>query len=217
MLRAIEIRIYPNIEQQKLLNSLFGCYRFVYNQCLNYKKSSYEFDKTNINRSDLGHFFHQDLRNNNEWLKDQNTKVLKQAIINMLSAYNNFFVQHKGFPKFKVKQSDQSARFPKEAISVNTFDESNCRLNLTTTIKDLKFECSKRDKKHLFKNKDLIKSITLSKTTTNKYFAAILIDSELDQTMSDPTNNIVGIDLGIKTFATLSDGQTVENQKWIRK
>jgi putative transposase len=128
MLRAIEIRLYPNAEQQKLLNYLFGSYRFVYNQCLNYKKSSYKFDGTNIRRFDLVNYFHHNLRVEFEWLKKQNTKILGQAIINMLSAYDSFFVQHKGFPKFKNKYSHQAARFPKEAISVNTFDEENCRL-----------------------------------------------------------------------------------------
>ena len=63
MLKAIKIRLYPNKVQESKLNSLLGSYRFVYNQCLAYKKSRYENEKLNTNLSDLGHYFHQDLRN----------------------------------------------------------------------------------------------------------------------------------------------------------
>ena len=103
MLKAIKIRLYLNNEQTNLINSLLGSYRFVYNQCLAYKKLNYETDKKNTSLSDLGHYFHDDLRNNYDWLKEHNTKVLKQSIINLEVAYKNFFKQHKGFPKFKSK------------------------------------------------------------------------------------------------------------------
>src|SRR5574343_40979 len=92
----------------------------------------------------------------------------------------------------------------------------NDELNLTKTIKELKFECSKRDRSYLYNNKNSINSITLSGTKTGKYFAYILIDSEFDRTMPEPINNVISIDLGIKTFATLSNGAIVENPKWIR-
>ena len=161
MLKAIKVRLYLNNEQTNLINSLLGSYRFVYNQCLAYKKLNYETDKKNTSLSDLGHYFHSDLRNNYNWLKEHNTKVLKQSIINLEVAYNNFFKQHKGFPKFKSKHDEQKARFPQDAVASKTFDEETSRLNLTKTIKGLKFECSDRDKQYLYKNKQGIKSVTL--------------------------------------------------------
>jgi putative transposase len=215
MLKAIKIRLYLNNEQANIINRLIGSYRFVYNQCLDYKKLNYENDKKNTSLSDLGHYFHGYLRSEYDWLKEHNTKVLRQSIINLEVAYKNFFKQHKGFPKFKSKHDEQKVRFPQDAISVNTFDEVYSRLNLTKTIKELKFECSDRDRQYLYKNKQGIKSVTITKTKSGKYFASILIDGDLLRTVNQ-SNKTVGIDLGIKTLLTFSNGETIDNPKWIK-
>ena len=120
MLKALKIRLYPNKTQEVQINKLLGCYRFVYNQCLNKKITSYEKDKTSENRTSLGHYFHGYLTKQEEysWINEQNTKVLKQSIIDMLNAYKCFFKQHTGYPKYKSKHDNkQSCRFPFEAIS----------------------------------------------------------------------------------------------------
>jgi len=215
MLKGIKIRLYLNKTQENQINSLLGSYRFVFNQCLAHKKNLYDVEKKNTSLSDLGHYFHQNLRNENVWLKEHNTKVLKQSIMNLEVAYKNFFKQHKGFPKFKSKHDEQKARFPREAISSKTFNEDFSKLNLTTTIKGLKFECSKRDKNYLYKNKSGIKSITIIKTKSGKYFVTVLIDGDLLRNVNKPTNSIIGIDLGIKTLLTFSNGETVDNPRWI--
>jgi putative transposase len=216
MLKAIKIRLYPTNEQRQVISSLLGSYRFIYNQCLNHKIQNYENDKTNISFSDLGKFFHGKLRDEFDWLKQHNTKVLKQSIINLDIAYKNFFKLHNGFPKFKTKSDNQKARFPIDAISRNSFNEESSRLNLTKTIKNLKFECSDRDKKYLYSNKDKIKSITLIKTKSCNYYATILIDGDLLKSVDNPINNSIGIDLGIKSLLALSNGETIDNPKWIR-
>jgi putative transposase len=214
MLKAIKIRLYLTNKQQDDVNSLLGSYRFLYNQCLNYKKTKYETDKLNTSLSDLSHYFHQDLRNQYEWLKQHNTKVLKQSIINLEQAYKNFFKSNKGFPKFKSKHDEQKCRFPSEAVAKDTF--KNNKLNLTKTFKDIKFECSHRDKNILFnKDKCKIKSVTITKTKSNKYYATILVDTNINKVVNKPINNSVGIDLGIKTLLTLSTSETIDNPKWI--
>lgn len=215
MLKAIKVRLYLNNEQANLINSLLGSYRFVYNECLAYKKLNYETDKKHTSLSDLGHYFHGDLRNEYEWLKEHNTKVLKQSIINLEKAYKNFFKRHKGFPKFKSKHDEQKVRFPQEAVASKTFDEETSRMNLTKNIKELKFECSNRDKQYLYKNKQGIKSVTITKTKSDKYFATILIDGDLLRTVKE-SNKSIGIDLGIKTLLTFSDGKTIDNPRWIK-
>jgi len=216
MLKAIKIRLYLNNEQEQNINSLLGAYRFVFNQCLSYKKLRYETDKQNTSLSDLGHYFHGDLRTEYDWLKEHNTKVLKQSIMNLEEAYKNFFKQGKGFPKFKSRHDEQKVRFPQEAVSSKTFNEESSRINLTKTIKNLKFECSDRDKKYLYKNKQGIKSVTITKAKSGKYFATILIDGDLLRLVNKPTNKSVGIDLGIKQLLYLSNGESIENPKWIR-
>ena len=111
MLRAVKIRLYPNSTQATQINKLLGCYRVVYNQCLNRKIKSYEENKVSENRTTLGHFIHHELLkdDNFSWLREQNTKVLKQAVIDMLNAYKNFFEQHTGYPKFKSKKHSSNS------------------------------------------------------------------------------------------------------------
>lgn len=216
MLKAIKVRLYLNDEQEQKINSLLGSYRFVFNQCLSYKKQRYDSDKSNTSLYDLYNFFHQELRNDYDWLKEHNTRVLKQSIYNLEQSYKNFFEQHKGFPKFKTKHDEQKVRFPRDAVSLRTFNEEKSLINLTLTIKDLKFKCSDRDKNYLYRNKEKIKSVTITKTKSGKFYASILIDGDLLRTVSKPINTFIGIDLGIKKLLTFSDGTIVDNPKWIR-
>jgi putative transposase len=215
MLRAIKIRLYPNKNQEIYISKLLGCYRFVYNQCLDRKIKAYTNNKVNLGLKDLGNFFHQELTKNEEydWLSEHNTKVLKQTIINLLDSYKRFFVNGNGFPKFKSKHdNNQSCRFPLEAISkVN--DYSTNKLTLTSQLKNLHFKCSDKYKNYLVKHKDGIKSSTLTKTKSGNYFLSILIDGDLMRIYDKPINNIVGIDLGIKDFIVTSENQIFKNIK----
>ena len=114
MLKAVKIRLYPNKTQETQINKLLGCYRFIYNKCLNKKITSYTDNKTTENLTTLGYYIHHDLLKDDEfiWLREQNSKVLKQSLIDMLSAYNNFFKYKKGYPKYKSKHDNkQSCRF----------------------------------------------------------------------------------------------------------
>lgn len=120
MLKAIKIRLYPTKTQISYINRLSGSYRKVYNMCLEKKINAYNADKTNLGLTELGHYFHQDLTKSEEfsYLNEHNTKVLKQAILNLTDAYKRFFVNGTGFPKYKSKHNrNQSVRFPLEGIS----------------------------------------------------------------------------------------------------
>ena len=119
MLRAIKVRLYPNKAQEQTLQKVLGSYRFVYNHMLARKQEAYNTDKTKLGLTELSKYFHHELLKDEQyqWLKEQNTKVMKQSIRQMLTAYDKFFKEHKGFPKFKSKRDKQSALFPYEAIS----------------------------------------------------------------------------------------------------
>ena len=217
MFKAIKIRIYPNNEQEIYINKLLGCYRFVYNKCLEKKQTAYKSEeKLNLGLKGIIKYFHNDLTKSEEhiFLKEHNTKVLKQSIINMLDAYKNFF-NGSGFPKFKSKKDTQSCGFPLESISRRN-NYSNGKLTLTKNLKNLKFKCSKEYKQFLVDNKSGIRSATLSKTNTNKYFLSILIKCENNYRILPESDKIVGIDLGIKDFIVTSDGDKYENIKSIR-
>ena len=215
MLKAIKIRLYPNSDQEDYIANLLGSYRKVYNLALNYKKEAYDNDKTNINLKELGKEFHNNWTKSDEYfyLKEHNTKVLKQAIINMLDSYKRFFVNKTGFPKFKSKHNTkQSCRFPINAISKKNNYESN-KLTLTKQLKNIKFRTSDRYKRYLTKYKLGIKSATLTRTKSGNYYLSILVDGDLTKTLPKPNNDIIGLDLGIKDFIVTSEKTKFENIK----
>ena len=219
ILRAIKIRLYPNKTQEQTLNKVLGCYRFVYNQMLALKQNAYNRDKSNLGLCELSKFFHGTLLKKDEysWLKEQNTKVMKQAIRQMLSAYDGFFKLGKGFPKFKSKHDNNSALFPYEAISKSNLFETK-HISLTKSLKHIKFHCSNLYFERLQKYKDNIKSATLSKTKSGKFYLSVLISmNEEEFKQFSNTNNKVGIDLGVKDFIITSDGEVFENKHFFKK
>ena len=211
MLRAIKIRLYPNKEQATMINKLLGCYRVVYNQCLNRKIESYKNEGKTENLSTLGKFIHHELLKDENfiWLREQNTKVLKQAVKDMLSAYKNFFERHSGYPKFKSKHDNkQSCRFEIGAISKRN-DYTTYYLSLAN-IRNIKFRCNEKYAKYLQKHHDNIRQATLTKLPCGEYQLSILVDGSLIHKVKD-TNSVIGIDLGIKDFVITSEGEVFNN------
>ena len=211
MLRAVKIRLYPNKEQATMFNKLLGCYRVVYNQCLNKKIESYKNDGKSENLSTLGQFVHHELLKNDNfiWLREQNTKVLKQAVKDMLSAYKNFFEQHSGFPKFKSKHDNkQSCRFELGAISKRN-DYTTYYLSLAN-IRNVRFRCNEKYAQYLQKHHDNIRQATLTRLPCGEYYLSILVDGDLTHKVKE-TNAAVGIDLGVKDFVITSDGEVFNN------
>ena len=219
MLRAIKIRLYPNKQQEQTLNKVLGCYRFVYNHMLARKQEAYNTDKTNLKLKELSKYFYNELLKDeqHQWMKEQNTRVMNQAIRQMLTAYDKFFKEHKGFPKFKSKRDKQSALFPKLAISKkNTFDAR--KITLTKNLKNIKFRCSDLYHKRLQKYKDNIRSATLSKTKSGCYTLSILVEMNDNEFVKfNKTSRDVGIDLGVKDFVITSDGEVFENKGFYKK
>jgi len=219
MLRAIKIRLYPNKQQEQTLQKVLGCYRFVYNHMLARKQEVYKTDKTNLGLTELSKYFHHELLKDEQytWLKEQNTKVMQQSIRQMLTAYDKFFKEHKGFPKFKSKRDKQSALFPYDAISkTNAFDTRN--ITLTKNLKNIKFRCSDLYFKRLQKYKDNIRRATLSKTKSGCYTLSILVDIDNNEFVKfNKTSRDVGIDLGVKDFVITSDGNVFENKHFYKK
>lgn len=219
MLRAIKVRLYPNKVQEQELNKVLGAYRFVYNHMLAKKQNAYEADKTNLSVLDLQKYFYGTLRNDDQyaWLKEQNTKVMHEAIRQMDVAYKMFFKKCSGYPKFKSKKDKQSASFSREAISkLNTFETKH--ITLIKSLKNLRFRCSDLYHKRLQKYKDNIRSATLSKTKSGNFFLSILVDiPEAEYVKFKKTNRQVGIDLGVKNFVITSDGVVFENKHFFKR
>ena len=205
MLKAIKIRIYPTVEQVDFINKQLGCCRFVYNNCLAFRKDSYQNEHISVSSSEAVKHITV-LKKDNEWLKDVHSKVLQQSVRDMNQAYDNFFKLHKGFPKFKSKHDNrQSCRFPKDAF----IGVRGNRIDLIKVLKDIHFKCSRNDERYLNRNQDKVKSITLNKEPNGKFYLSVLINKPLRQVPQ--SSSMVGLDLGIKDFAVTSDGQVIEN------
>ena len=216
MLKAVKIKLYPNKAQEIYISKLLGCYRFVYNNCLALKKQKYDQENVNYSLKQLGDHFHNSLTKNPEFsfLNEHNTKVLKQSILNLLDAYKLFFKKNgTGFPKFKSKHNNkQTCRFPVEAISKRN-DYQTGKITLTIDLKNITFRCSDKHKQYLHDNKQGIKSATLIRTKSGEYFLSILVDGNITKVLPAPKQQMIGIDLGIKSFITTSNCDVVENLK----
>ena len=212
MLRAVKIRLYPTVYQATQINMLLGSCRVVYNQALARKINQYKEHNITENRNTISYWFHHKLLNNPDfaYLKEHNTKVLKQSINDMLIAYKNFFTLHRGYPKFKSKHNNkQSCRFIRDTISKRN-DYTSYKLSLAN-IKNIKFRCSKKYADYLQKNKANIRQATLTKLPCGEFYLSILVDGDLTHKGVQDTNNCIGIDLGVKDFVITSEGEVFNN------
>ena len=204
MLRAIKYELNPTNTQKVLIKQTCGCCRKVYNTMLDRKISAYKENGKTISAFDLIKQLPQ-LKSELTYLKEVPSQSLQQAIKNLDTAFTNFFRKGgSGFPKFKKKGCKDSFRIPIACV----IDYDNW------TIKTAKIGKIKFYKGHNKQIKGTIKSYTISHTNTDRYFISVLYE-----TMDKPklnNNKSVGIDVGIKTFATLSDGKVFENQKYLK-
>ena len=203
MLKAYKYKLLPNDEQKCLLNKHFGSIRFIYNHFLNERKNEYETNKNTLNYYDNAKSLTELKKDDNhKWLKEINSQSLQYSLKCLDGAYQNFFKYKKGFPKFKSKKHKNSFSVPQ---SVNVIDNE---LNIPKFKNGIKFI------KHREFN-GIVKSCTISKTSTNEYFVSILV--ETTHIPYEKTNKTVGIDLGLKDFIITSDGKKYKNNRYTKK
>ena len=204
MLRAIKYELNPSNTQKVLIKQTCGCCRKVYNTMLDRKIKVYKEDGRTISAIELINQLSQ-LKSELPYLKEVPSQSLQQAIINLDTAYTNFFRKGgSGFPKFKKKGCKDSFRIPVACV----IDYDNW------IIKTAKIGTIKFFKGHNKQIKGKIKSYTISHTNTDRYFISVLYET-IDKPKLN-NNKSVGIDVGIKGFATLSDGKVFKNQKYLK-
>lgn len=162
MLKAYKYRLYPNKEQRIQISKTFGCCRFVYNQTLAYRKDIYEQEKKSLSKTDCNNYCNRKLKPQYEWLKEVDKFALTNAIYNMDSAYQKFFREHAGYPKFKGKHENHKSyttNYTNGNIEVN-FENHKAKLPKLKWVK-AKFH-------RIFTGN--IKSATVSQTPSGKYY-----------------------------------------------
>ena len=206
MLKAYRYRIYPNKEQEIQLAKTFGCCRFVYNQTLAYRKDAYEKEKKSVSKTDCNNYCNRELKKVYEWLKEVDKFALTNAIYNMDSAYQKFFKEHTGYPKFKSKHDNHKSyttNFTNGNITVD-FDRGRIKLPKLKRVK------IKLHRKFLGQ----IKAATISKVPSGKYYVSVLVETE--HSLLVKTNGKIGLDLGIKDLCITSDGRNMKIRRQLK-
>lgn len=205
MEKSYRYRIYPNKEQQELITKTFGCCRFVYNTYLAKRIEMYEQNKENFS------FFQcvkdlTKLKSELEWLKEVDSRALQTSLKDLDMAYQKFFKEHTGYPKFKSKKTH---RFSYRSKYTNGNIEYRGKY-----IKLPKLGMVKTKNKLIPQGRIL--NATISQEPSGKYFVTLCC-TDVDIEPFDKTGNAIGIDLGIKEFCITSDGKMIPNPKYLKK
>jgi len=204
--RTYKYRIYPNGEQRELFEKHFGCARWIYNWGLEKKIKAYQQNKKQISCFDLIRELTK-LKKIKEfqWLREVNSQSLQMALRNLDNAFVNFFRKQNKFPQFKSKKNNR------QSFQIPQYLRLDNKLTIPK-IPHIKIKLSR-------KIEGKIKTATISKTPTDKYFVSILVEQnkELPLKPKIREKTTIGIDFGIRTFATISDGRKLENPKFLEK
>ena len=206
-LKAYKFRIYPTEEQEIFFAKTFGCVRKVYNLMLNDRKKAYEEVKNDPSKKMT---FPTPAKYKEEFpfLKEVDSLALANAQLNLDKAYKNFFRDKSaGFPRFKSKKN------PVQSYTTNNQNGTVALID-SKFIKVPKLKSLIRIKLHR-QPKGMIKSATISRHASGKYYISLLCKEEINELPK--TNSAIGIDLGITDFAILSDGQKIDNHKFTSK
>jgi putative transposase len=205
MLKAYKYRLYPNNEQKIYLAKTFGCTRFVYNRMLADRIKSYEENK-DLDIKAIKYPTPAQYKKEFLWLKEVDSLALANAQMNLDKAYKNFFRDKSvGFPKFKKKSN--TSNYTTNNQNGTVYIENN-------HIKVPKLKSMIKLEQHR-EFVGIIKSCTISKVPSGKYYISILVDTENIQLSK--TDKKIGVDLGIKEFAITSDGEIFSNPKHLKK
>jgi putative transposase len=208
--KAFKYRLSPTQAQQEVIARTFGCCRYVYNWGLSEKVKAYEQEKQTLSCVDLIKRL-TTLKQELPWLKEVYSQALQMSLRNLDNAFTRFFKKLGGFPKFKSRKNHhQSCQFP-QGVKVD-FEKKTVYL---PKIGDVHLKM--RKKTHIFDGK--IKTVTLRQTPSGKYFVSLLVelDQELPKKPPIELKTTVGVDMGIKTFVTLSTGEEIEHPKTLKK
>ncbi|MBQ8232775.1 MAG: IS200/IS605 family element transposase accessory protein TnpB [Lachnospiraceae bacterium] len=207
MLKAYKYRVYPNKAQEELLAKTFGCCRFVYNQTLFYRKETYENEKKSVSRTDCNNYCNRELKARYEWLKEVDKFALTNAIYNMDCAYQNFFREHAGYPKFKSRHDNHRSY---------TTNYTNGNIGVDFASGKIKLPKLKQIKAKLHREFcGQIKSATVSQEPSGKYYVSVLVETE-HIPMAEAEGKM-GLDLGIKDLCVTSEGRKYENPRTLSR
>ena len=218
--KGFRYRIYPKDNQIEQIENMFNAKRYVYNYFLNINIHRLNHHKSVLNYNKMSKLLTL-LKKKEPWLNTCEKSVLQNAIKMQYQTFLKFFKKECGFPKFKsYKNNFQSVKMnytngnigiiekDVEYTSTGKFKKQNCKVKIPK-VKQIKIAYSRQ-------YEGRIVSATLSRDTDNKYYISLCCVN-IEQQVIEQTGAVVGIDLGIKEFATTSDNEVINNPKFYRK
>lgn len=205
MEKAYKYRIYPNKKQKEIIAKTFGCCRFIYNKYLAKRIEMYEQNKETFSYVQCANDMKK-LKSELKWLKEVDSTALQSSLRDLDSAYQKFFKEHIGYPKFKSKKTH---RYLYKSKCVNNNIQYNNKY-----IKLPKLGMVKT--KNKLTPQGRILNATISQEPSGKYFVSLCC-TDVDIKLLEKTGNSVGIDLGIKEFCITSDGEMIPNPKYLKR
>ncbi|MDQ2904672.1 MAG: transposase [Chloroflexota bacterium] len=201
--RAYKYRFYPTDEQAHNLAQTFGCVRFIYTWALNTRKYAYFDHGIKLYTKGLSAAI-TDLKKaeGTMWLSEVSAVPLQQALRHLDTAYKNFFKKQAKYPMFKKKHHAQSATY-----TDNAFVLRDGMFTLAKHKEPLPIVWSRP-----LPEKAKASSVTVSKDKAGRYFVSILIEEDIQPLQ--PEEQCVGVDVGLKSFAVLSGGESIANPKY---
>ena len=202
MNKSFKVRIYPNKEQRVLLEKTFGASRFVYNHFLKLKQYLYQEFKIQITYSHTSKML-TELKRQKQWLKVPDKWALQNALKDLDSAYKMFY-RGSGYPKFKRKDDKNYYRNTSSVKVTNSF------------ITVPKVGLLRYKDRYKLEDKNILKiyNATISRDSVGRYYVSISADVYIP--CFERTNQNIGIDLGLKDFAILSNGIKIKNPRILK-
>lgn len=205
MEKAYKYRIYPNKIQKEIIAKTFGCCRFVYNTYLAKRIEKYEKDKETLSYVQCANDMKK-LKSELKWLKEVDSTALQSSLRDLDSAYQKFFKEHTGYPRFKSKKTHKYSYKSKCTNGNIQYCDKYIKLPKLGMVKT----------RNKLIPQGRILNATVSQEPSGKYFVSLCCTG-VDIKPLKKTENSVGIDLGIKEFCITSDGKMIENPKYLRK
>lgn len=204
MERGYRYRIYPTPEQEVLILKTFGCVRFVYNWGLELKSRLWKEEQKGISRFELQDLMQKELKSKHEWLKEVNSQSLQFAVKQLTDAYNLFFKGTRRYPVFKSKYGRQKFNCPQHC----RVDFKHGRLEIPKFLGNNSIKCVFHRR---FTGK--IGRVTITRECDGRYYATILVNDNCNALPKKPVleETTIGIDTGLKSFAVLSTGETIDS------
>jgi putative transposase len=205
--------MYPNKEQETLLQKHFGHCRWIYNHFLEVKIKHYKETKKTITWQDMATQLPK-LKKEYDWLSEIGSQSLQQSILNLDKAYTSFFRSGSGFPKFKAKKNARKS-------FIVPITNGNIKLNYDTKRLVIpKFREGIRCEFHRqVPEENTVKQAIVSQDRDGRYYVSILTEfsKELPKKPTPKRDKAIGIDFGVKTFLTLDNGTKIESPKYLKQ